>query len=257
LSSSKDKKYSNDIDSKVVVDDNDEDESKATSPLYVIDKQLSNTWWAGALPPCSKTIVLRRDHMDLGFSNFKTNFPVGGYEYTYNQTELAWRVALTNRLITLWEKIIPSENLLSISYEDIVNDTENTMKKISKFLNLKYNLKTTTPHLTKGIITSHTSYNIRLRIEKQKLNSIKHWENYAFLLEEYIYAYDDAIKWIQYVMDGKGVMSGEDASPQGWLQRGAHFDELASASSSSSSPTTSSEKEDKLDDLPLPTSDEL
>jgi hypothetical protein len=49
---------------------------------YVIDKQLANTWWAGAFPSCAKVIMLRRNHMDLAFSNFKTNFPMGGYEYT-------------------------------------------------------------------------------------------------------------------------------------------------------------------------------
>jgi len=209
-----------------------EDDDKDDGPLYVIDKQMSNTWWAGALPSCSKVIMLKRHHLDLGFSNFKTNFPMGGYEYTNNQTELGWRIALTERLLELWEKIIPSENLKIIQYEDLVSEPEKVIKSILSFLNLNYNHTCITPELTKGIITTPSSSNVRIPIEIQRLKSIKHWEYYASTMEEFIYAYSDAKKWISYVMDAKGVIDddgkeGMDASPQGWLKRGALFDELS------------------------------
>lgn len=57
-------------------------------PSYIIDKQMSNTWWLGTAPPCAKVIIMERDGMDVGYGNFKTLYSSTGYEFTYNQTEL-------------------------------------------------------------------------------------------------------------------------------------------------------------------------
>lgn len=54
------------------------------------------------MPPCAKVIALRRAPMDTGFSNLKTGFASAGFEFTYNQTELGWRLALTDRIIDAW-----------------------------------------------------------------------------------------------------------------------------------------------------------
>jgi len=54
------------------------------------------------MPPCAKAIAVRRAPMDTGFSNLKTGFASAGFEFTYNQSELGWRLALTDRIIDAW-----------------------------------------------------------------------------------------------------------------------------------------------------------
>lgn len=49
---------------------------------YMIDKQMSNAWWLGAVPRCARVVVLERDPMELGFGNFKTHFSSAGYEFS-------------------------------------------------------------------------------------------------------------------------------------------------------------------------------
>jgi hypothetical protein len=144
--------------------------------------------------------------------------------------------------LDLWEKVIPAQNLQVVWYEDLVESTEATTRRVLSFLGLSYNESVNHPHLYGGVVTSPSSVNLRLPIEHQKFHSNnKKWEKYASTFEEFMYAYNDARKWIKYVMDGSGVEEGKDASPQGWLERGAHFDELLNTATSSSDDSTTAE----------------
>lgn len=40
--------------------------------------------------------------MDAGYSALKTQFASAGFEFAYNQTELGWRLAMTDRVLDAW-----------------------------------------------------------------------------------------------------------------------------------------------------------
>jgi hypothetical protein len=56
--------------------------------------------------------------MDGGFSAFKTNFASGGFEFAYNQTELGWRLAMTDRVVDAWY-VNKSPRWLHLSFRSI------------------------------------------------------------------------------------------------------------------------------------------
>jgi len=200
----------------------DSDNGVSKEPLlYVVDKAPSNSWWVGAAPPCAKVVVVKREAMEVGYSNFKTGFSQAGYEFTYNQTELGWRVAMTDRVLQTWEAFMPRENLHVVTYDELVLDPESAAKALHAFLGLPYHPASSRPHEAGHPITSASgSSELRRPVEEQSAWSRGRWEKYASDLEELMVGHSEAKKWVKYVTDNGGA--GPD---QGWLARGAGLEQ--------------------------------
>ena len=86
--------------------------------------------------PNSKIINCNRNPIDICWSNFKNYFS-GKLHFTNNLVDLAEYYNLYQNLIEFWKKDF-SKNIYDINYDNLVNDSENEIKKLLKFCELDW-----------------------------------------------------------------------------------------------------------------------
>ena len=209
---------------------------KSEKPQFVIDKQLSNAWWLGTLGPCDRAIALERDDMDVGFSSFKTDFSSPGYEFTYDQEELGWRIRLTRFILDHWRVALPENRLLRLRYSDLIRDPEATMRRTLDFLGLEFHEDCTHPEKSDMVVATASSLQLRQPIDTAHPQLYSgHWQRYASVLEPLMLSLAAADEWLKTNILGitSGSADGQE-EPEG--ATGEDPPSSSSASSSSSSP---------------------
>ena len=107
------------------------------------DKNLQNFWYLGLLYltlPHAKVIHVYRDPRATCFSMYKSLFLQGGKQgvtESYSQKSLAQSYTAYESMMGYWKEVIPSDQLFSISYEEIVLDFNNSVSRIARFLDLE------------------------------------------------------------------------------------------------------------------------
>jgi tetratricopeptide (TPR) repeat protein len=176
------------------------DRPKFPPLLYAIDKSFSNAWWVGAAaPPCAKVIIVRRDATDLAFGNFKTSTESAARDWAANQTELGWNIALTERVLDLWESHLPSESVTSIRYEELVANPATVVRRLMSFLGLSSDERIeaafASPEKTGAVIKSSSAIDLRLPLHKG--SRVRHSERYASLMQDAMEAHGSATLFLQ------------------------------------------------------------
>ncbi len=106
---------------------------------HFIDKLPINFLYAGLIKtalPNAKIIHVRRDPMDTCYAIYKMLFDQT-YPFAYDLEELASYYIAYDQLMTHWREIL-AEDLYELSYEDLVNDTEYTLKQALSFCELDW-----------------------------------------------------------------------------------------------------------------------
>ena len=104
-----------------------------------IDKLPLNYLYCGlihAALPKAKIIILKRHPMDSCYSMYKAMFH-SAYPFTYDLNNLGEYYCAWHRLISHWQRVI-GESLLSINYEDLVNDQERLSREMIDFCGLDW-----------------------------------------------------------------------------------------------------------------------
>ena len=115
---------------------------RARPVVRFTDKNLQNFWYLGLLHltlPHAKVIHVYRDPRAACFSMYKSLFLQGGKNgvtESYSQKSLAQSYAVYEKMMQYWNEVIPSDQLFSISYEEIVLDFNNSVSRIARFLDL-------------------------------------------------------------------------------------------------------------------------
>ena len=112
-------------------------------PAFFTDKMPFNVFYAALILnalPSARIICLRRDPMDIIFSNYRQLFATGFsyYDYAYDLEATADFVARFEALADHWKQNLPSGRYREVRYEDVVADLELQARSLIDFCGLPW-----------------------------------------------------------------------------------------------------------------------
>ena len=147
------------------------------------DKSVQNFLWIGFIKiffPNSKIIITDRNSKDVCLSIFKINFKNGFMNFAYNKKDIANFYNVYLDLIKFWKKIFKDE-IFTIKYENLIDDTETEIKKMIYYCDLEWDPNCLNHHQNKSVIKTASISQARKPIYKSSKNLN---QNYAKYLEE-------------------------------------------------------------------------
>ena len=152
--------------------------------IRVTDKMPANYQYLGyifSMFPNSKVINTQRDPIDTCLSIFFQNFH-SGHEYAFNLDNLvAWYKEYI-RLMGHWRQIF-GEKILTVDYNNTINDTEKTVKDIINYCNLGWESECLLFYNSKRTINTASNWQANQPIYK---SSKQRWKNYDKFIPEII-----------------------------------------------------------------------
>ncbi|MDG1203706.1 MAG: sulfotransferase, partial [SAR86 cluster bacterium] len=153
-----------------------------TDKPYFIDKMPNNFRHIGLINlilPNAKIIDIRRDSMAGCFSCYKQLF-AEGQEFTYGLDDLASYYNDYVELMDHWKKVLPNK-ILSVQYEDLVGDLENSVKRILDYCELPFEQDCVEFYKSKRAVKTPSAEQVRQPIFKEGLD---YWKNYEPYLSD-------------------------------------------------------------------------
>ncbi len=148
---------------------------------HLIDKLPANYLYLPlilAALPKAKVVHLRRNPMDACFAIYKQLF-ADAYLYSYDSQELARHYVRYATLLETWRERFPGR-FLDVDYEDIVTDSETTLRKILDYVGLSWQEQCLDFTASPAPVTTASAAQVR---EKPHQRSIGRWEHFADRLE--------------------------------------------------------------------------
>ena len=156
-----------------------------TNKPYFIDKMPNNFRHIGLIKliiPNAKIIDIRRSSMSACFACYKQLF-AEGQEFTYDFNDLAGYYNNYVELMNHWNNVLPGQ-ILSIKYEDLVNDFENSVNEILDYCNLPFEEGCLNFYESKRSVRTPSSEQVRQPIYKGGLDYWKNYEPYLTTLKK-------------------------------------------------------------------------
>ena len=147
-----------------------------TNKPFFIDKMPNNFRHIGLIKlilPNAKIIDIRRNSMSACFSCYKQLF-AEGQEFTYDFGDLAGYYNNYVELMEHWNQVLPNQ-ILSIKYEDLINDFEYSVNKILNYCNLDFEDECLSFYKNKRSVRTPSSEQVRQPIYRKGLD---YWKNY-------------------------------------------------------------------------------
>lgn len=150
----------------------------APATATAIDKHPRNLFdlplILGALPQ-ARVVCLRREPMDVAFSNLKELFQGEAYGYSYDFDALADEVRLAQRWMAHWETRAPHA-VRVVDYRALVEDTDNTLAALLEFLDLPAWPGLSQPERNASPVSTASSVQVRAPVHRGALDA---WRRYA------------------------------------------------------------------------------
>lgn len=135
--------------------------------------------------PNAKIIDVRRDPLACGWSLFRQYF-AEGVHYSYDMGAIGRFYNEYIDLMNHWNKVLPGQ-ILTVNYQDLVEDVSPTIKKILEFCGLEFEKSCLDFYKNKRAVATISSEQVRQPIYKDGLS---HWKNF----EEYMGPMKAALK---------------------------------------------------------------
>lgn len=151
------------------------------SPNYIIDKMPHNFNAIGLIYqmfPDSKIIHVKRNYLDCSLSNFQTLFTFGN-NFSFSLGAIKHYYALYEKFIQFWKDTLPIE-IVTINYEDIVEDQEYWTSELLKFLEVEWEDDCLQFHKKSSTVLTASSWQVRQKVYK---TSKEKWRNYEHYLQ--------------------------------------------------------------------------
>lgn len=158
----------------------DELSKSAPSALRIVDKQPSNFYFAGLIHlalPNAKIVHVMRNPLDTCVSCFSLLF--NKQNYTYDLAELGRYYACYRTLMDHWTRVLPQGRILNVRYEEVVQDFDNTSRRIVEFCGLEWDERCLSFHRTDRVVTTASAIQVRQPLYE---SSIGRWRAYREFL---------------------------------------------------------------------------
>ena len=146
----------------------------------VTDKFPENFLWIGFIKlilPHSKIIHCTRIPEDNCISLFKNLFPSGRMNFSYNLNNIVEFYNLYIDLMNYWNHLFP-DFIYNLKYENLIANTENEIKMLLNFCNLKWNENCLNFHNNKRHVKTASDIQVRSKIYSSSINSWKKFEKF-------------------------------------------------------------------------------
>ena len=153
-----------------------------TDKPYFIDKMPNNFRHIGLIKlilPNAKIIDIRRASMSACFSCFKQLF-AEGQEFTYDLKDLAGYYNNYVELMDHWNSVLPDQ-ILSINYEDVVNNFEESVRKILEYCEIPFEQQCLEFYKSKRSVKTPSAEQVRQPIYTSGMD---YWKNYEPYLDD-------------------------------------------------------------------------
>ena len=160
-------------------------DQRVTDKPYFIDKMPNNFVHIGLIHlilPNAKVIDARRNPMDCCFSCYKQLFG-SGQGFTYSQNRIGNYYIDYLKLMSHWDKVLPNK-VHRVVYENMVNDTENEIKKLLDYCNLDFESNCLNFYKTKRTVRTPSSEQVRQPIYKKGVGQWEYYEEWLDPLKE-------------------------------------------------------------------------
>ena len=117
--------------------------------------------------------------MSACFSSYKQLF-AEGQDFTYDLKDLATYYNNYVELMDHWNKVLPGD-ILSVNYEDLINDFEPSVNRILDYCNLPFEQACLEFHKSKRSVKTPSAEQVRQPIYKSGLD---YWKNYEPYLKD-------------------------------------------------------------------------
>lgn len=154
---------------------------RAGGKYHYIDKLPPNYMLAGFIHralPRARILHMRRDPMDVCFSNWKAMFG-DSYAYSYSLDALAAHHRQYARLMAHWHTVMP-DVVLDVDYAQLVTEPEGVARKVLEFCGLPYEPGCSDIARNRNPVSTISSPQVRESIHRHGLES---WRHYAGGLE--------------------------------------------------------------------------
>lgn len=145
-------------------------------PQFIVDKLVGNWLHVGLIHlalPNAKIICMRRNPYDSCLSAYSSLF-VSFHEYCYDMQNVAKFYSLFRDLMDHWNAVLPGK-VLEQRYEGIIEDPENSVRKVLEFCNLPFDEGCLNFHRTERRVKTASTQQVR---EKLHSRSVGRWRNY-------------------------------------------------------------------------------
>jgi Tfp pilus assembly protein PilF len=155
---------------------------------YMIDKTPSNYYYLGLIKsmlPNTKFIHCKRDPMACCFSNFQQVWASEDtWHYTYDLYEVGkYYRQVYEPLMEHWERLYP-ESILSLQYEDMVDDFDNQVHRVLDFLDLDWEDELKNYYNTDRAVWTASLFQVRKPLYRSALDFWKKYDKHLGPLRE-------------------------------------------------------------------------
>jgi tetratricopeptide (TPR) repeat protein len=157
------------------------------SAPYFIDKMPNNFFHVGLINlilPNAKIIDARRHPMAACFSGYSQLF-ANGQAFTYGLNSIGRYYCDYVRVMDHWDEVLPGK-VLRVQYEDVVNDTENQVRRILDYCELPFEQACLEFYKTDRAIRTPSSEQVRQPIYKGGLDMWRNYESHLGPLKDAI-----------------------------------------------------------------------
>ncbi|WP_262693641.1 tetratricopeptide repeat-containing sulfotransferase family protein [Kordiimonas aquimaris] len=153
----------------------------AQKAAHFVDKMPANYLYAPLIAralPQAKFIHVMRGPMDSCFASFKQLF-ADAYPHSYNLEEMARHHVRYRRIMDQWQDVL-GEQMINISYEETVQNLEDTARRLISFLDLPWQDDCLNFHQQKSAVSTASAVQVR---EPAHTRSVGRWRHYESELQ--------------------------------------------------------------------------
>ena len=140
--------------------------------------------------PQARTIVVRRDPRDVGWSIYRNHFADGTHGYSSGQVQIAQMHAIMEGMIAFWRELRP-DCFIEVRYEDLVRDPEPQIRRMLDYCGLDWDPACLEPEKNTAMVRTLSADQVRSPISPKAIGG---WRTYAEELAPMIEALGDLTK---------------------------------------------------------------
>ncbi len=153
----------------------------------VVDKHPLNFRHLGFISmlfPRARIIHCTRHPLDTGLSNYFQRFTFS-YDYSFDLRNIGHFYREYTRIMEHWRKVLPTA-LVEVSYEDMIKNTEQMVRKTLVSLGLEWDERCLAPHTNPCAVDSASNWQVRQPIYSESVARWRHYEKHLGPLKEMV-----------------------------------------------------------------------
>ena len=164
--------------------------ARSNNTKYIIDKMPENITYAGfikILLPDSKIVHCIRDLRDVALSLYSTHFRERSLAFANSQDDILYYIESYLMIVSHWKKIFP-DMIVEIKYSDLLEDFENTTKKLFASCGIDWTKEVFDFHKSKNSVATASRAQVKQPLYKSSKDK---WRNYKPYYAEFFHKIED------------------------------------------------------------------